>query len=268
MTNEKLAALIAEGGNDEVIPLLWEKIKNFAYMLSDREYKRREEQFIRAGIETQDIKQAAFPAMIKATASFNADRGSFVNYYTFFFKTAVSQLLKSNRALNESTSLDAVSEDLDGNSAGLYDVIGDSTAEEAFKNADKKLYLEAASAELKKALRKLPEKERFVIYEIFFEEKTMHEVAKQLNCSLQNISQIKSKAFRALRSDSEIRRLYGEYERVSYIQSFSKFRYSPEYFEMTERINRLEQKGYLSYGKRQAMLYLAEQKYKKKRGAV
>lgn len=35
MTNEQLAAFIKQGGNDELIPILWERIRKIMYMKSD-----------------------------------------------------------------------------------------------------------------------------------------------------------------------------------------------------------------------------------------
>ena len=50
MTNEQLAELIGQGGNDELIPLLWEKVRRLVYMQCDRIYRRAPERFISHGI--------------------------------------------------------------------------------------------------------------------------------------------------------------------------------------------------------------------------
>lgn len=44
MTNEMLAGFIQQGGNDELIPLLWDNVKVLVYTLSDRLYRAYSEQ--------------------------------------------------------------------------------------------------------------------------------------------------------------------------------------------------------------------------------
>lgn len=39
MTNEHLAEFIQQGGNDELIQILWNNVKKIVYMLSDKIYK-------------------------------------------------------------------------------------------------------------------------------------------------------------------------------------------------------------------------------------
>ena len=50
MTNEQLAAFIKQGGNDELIPILWERIRKLMYMKSDKVYGALESRFIQCGV--------------------------------------------------------------------------------------------------------------------------------------------------------------------------------------------------------------------------
>lgn len=50
MTNEQLAAFIKQGGNDELIPILWERIRKLMYMKSDKVYSALQNRFIRCGV--------------------------------------------------------------------------------------------------------------------------------------------------------------------------------------------------------------------------
>ena len=46
MTNEQLAAFIKEGGNDELIPILWERVRKLMYMKSDKVYRAMQSRFV------------------------------------------------------------------------------------------------------------------------------------------------------------------------------------------------------------------------------
>ena len=39
MTNEQLASFIKQGGSDELIPILWERVRPIFYKFADRYYK-------------------------------------------------------------------------------------------------------------------------------------------------------------------------------------------------------------------------------------
>lgn len=54
---------------------------------------------------------------------------------------------------------------------------------------------------LRKAIKKLPDREKLVIQLIFYEELPMREVAKILNCSISRVAQLKSNALKKLREE-------------------------------------------------------------------
>ena len=66
MTNEQLAAFIKQGGNDELIPILWERIRKIMYMKSDRVYSALQSRFIQCGYDVWDLKQSCYTAFLKA----------------------------------------------------------------------------------------------------------------------------------------------------------------------------------------------------------
>ena len=260
MSSDELAVLI-KSGNEEFIPLLWDKIKKYAYMLSGKDYERKQERYNNAGIELWDIKQTAYIAYTEAIKGYDSTKGSFTTYYTYQFKSAVQSLLRGNKALNNSTSLDELRDNQDGEEMSLYEVIEDSSAQndfEYFETNDHNIYI---SRTLSYCIALLPPVPRLVIKGYYFDNKTLKELAAELEESVQSISRAKSKAINQLRNNPKIKALYNEYRSASKLRTLTRFEYSPEYFEIREEIRRIEKQQYLSYGKRQAMLFLAERKF-------
>lgn len=55
MTNEMLAQFIQEGGNDELIPILWEKVRKLLYVKADRFYSLYKSACDGSGVDVWDI---------------------------------------------------------------------------------------------------------------------------------------------------------------------------------------------------------------------
>lgn len=60
MTNEALAALIQQGGNDELLPVLWEKTAKLLYKISAQTYTLYKDTMKQHGIEPEDLNQEAY----------------------------------------------------------------------------------------------------------------------------------------------------------------------------------------------------------------
>lgn len=153
-----LAEFIKQGGNDELIPLLWDKIQKLMFLKSDTIYRLKKDSFDKAGIELWDIRQACYPAFLKALEGYKPEQGhKFTSYLTYPFKTAVNELLGirgKKELLNECISLDKPVVQPDGGECSLSDIIPDYTAQEAFErieaNDDTRI--------LHQAISKLPER--------------------------------------------------------------------------------------------------------------
>lgn len=262
MSSDELAVLITSG-NDEFIPLLWDKIKKYAYMLSGKDYEQKQERYSNAGIELWDIKQTAYIAYTEAIKGYDNTKGAFTTYYTYQFKSAVQSLLRGNKALNNSTSLDEPRENQGGEEISLYEVIEDSSAQNDFRDFETNDHNIYISRTLADCIALLPQIQRLIIKGYYFDNKTLKELAVELAESTQSISRIKNKAINQLRSNPKIKALYNEYRSASRLRALTRFEYSPEYFEISREIEKIEKRQFLSYGKRQALLYLAEQKFLK-----
>lgn len=258
MTNELLAEYIQQGGNDELIPILWEKVRKLLYMKSESLYRLHKDSCSRRGVEAWDIKQASYTAFLEAIKAYKPESGNkFTSYLNYPFKNAVNELLglrtsrTTNEPLNNSTSLDKpIDESSDGDVISLLDTIADDTSLDFIDNMETAAIGETVRA----VVETLPERYKSVIQARYWEGLTLQAIADRLSVSCENVRGREAKALRILRSNKIIRLLYRDMQQHNRYCSFSWFRTSPEFYET---LKRLDQKP-LSYGQRQAELYAAQ----------
>lgn len=96
MTNEQLASFIKQGGNDELIPILWERIRKLMYMKSDRVYSALQRRFVQCGVDVWNLKQSCYIAFLKAVEGYKPNgKNKFTSYLSYPFENVVREL---NRA--------------------------------------------------------------------------------------------------------------------------------------------------------------------------
>ena len=200
MTNEQLATFIKQGGNDELIPILWERIRKLMYMKSDRVYSTLQSRFNQCGYDVWDLKQSCYTAFLKAIEGYKPESGNkFTAYLSYPFRNAVNELLgvrtHKHEPLNDCTSLDVPlkEEEPDGNA--LVDMIADETA----VNAPERVELADDYRVLHEAVERLKEPVNHVISEYYFHDKKMPQIAKEMGISIERVRQYKAKGLRRLR---------------------------------------------------------------------
>lgn len=258
MTNELLAQYIQQGGNDELIPILWEKVRKLLYSKSDSLYRLYKESCSRRGVEMWDIRQASYTAFLEAIKAYKPETGNkFTSYLNYPFKNAVNELLglrtsrTTNEPLNNSTSLDKpLDESMDGDVISLLDTIADDTSLDFIDNME----TNAVADTVRAVVDTLPEQYRSVIQAHYWEGLTLRAIADRLSVSCENVRAREAKVMRMLRSNKIMRLLYKDMQQHNRYCSFSWFKISPEYYET---LKRLDQKP-LSYGQRKAELYAAQ----------
>jgi RNA polymerase sigma factor, sigma-70 family len=258
MTNEQLAVFIRQGNSDELIPVLWEKVRKILYLKSEQFYRLHETACSRRGVELWDIKQVSYTAFLEAIKAYKPEDGNkFTSYLNYPFKTAVNELLglrtsrTANEPLNNSTSLDKPLDDSsDSDVISLLDTIADNTSLDFIDNME----TNAVGDTVRAVVDTLSEPYKCVIRAFFFEGTSLSDIAKQLEISSERVRQLKRKALELLRKNKILRELYNDMQQHDRSCSFSWFRTSPEYFAMLKRLD----KKPLSYGRRQAELYTAQ----------
>ena len=111
MTNEQLAALIGTGEADELQPILWDKVRGFFILLSNKYASQHAGRCKQCGITADDIRQESYFAMldaIKAYCNRPAEQSDykFISYCGFPFKSHAGALLgyKTNKQYHQAVS--------------------------------------------------------------------------------------------------------------------------------------------------------------------
>ncbi len=209
MTNEVLAEYIQQSGNDELIPILWEKVRKLLYMKSDKFYRLHQVSCDRSGLDKWDIRQVSYIAFLEAVKAYKSDSGcKFTSFLEYPFKKVVRELLgirtTKREPLNECSSLDAQIESSEGDSCSILDLIADDTALEFVEEVSERSEAET----IRQIVDTLPEPYRSIIQAHYFEGLTLKEIAERLSVSGTRVRQRELKALAMLRQNDLLRKLY------------------------------------------------------------
>ena len=213
MTNEQLAAFIKQGGNEELIPILWERIRKLMYMKSDRVYSALQSRFNQCGYDVWDLKQSCYTAFLKAIEGYKPESGNkFTAYLSYPFRTAVQELTgmrtqkQKQEPLNSCASLDMPLNKDEPEKLTLADTIADDNA----VNAPERVELEDDYRVLHEAVDRLKEPQNRVINAYYFENKSLKDIGAEMRISPERVRQYKAKGLRCLRCSPLLKQLYRE----------------------------------------------------------
>lgn len=217
LTNEQLFDFIKDG-NEDLKPVLWERVKNLAYMLSSRFYTKNMELCRSRGLEEWDIKQLSYLAYASLFESYNTEK----KYgYTTALGYALSRQLrealgKGADTLNRiASSLDEIiGDEEDGRT--VADLIADEDSSAPFEQIEDSSERESISRTLHEAIETLNEQEQGVINGRYFREKTFEELSQEMNISGERVRQVEARALRNLRKPKILRRLNDDLGYSSY----------------------------------------------------
>lgn len=213
MTNEQLAAFIKQGGNDELIPILWERIRKLMYMKSDRVYSALQSRFNQCGYDVWDLKQSCYTAFLKALEGYKPESGNkFTAYLSYPFRTVVQELTgvrtkqQKQEPLNSCESLDMPLNNDEPEKLTLADTIADDNA----VNAPERVELADDYRVLHEAVDRLKEPLNRVINAYYFENKSLKEISEELGVCYQTANTYRHNALRCLRCSPLLKQLYRE----------------------------------------------------------
>ena len=227
LTNEQLAEFIQQGGNDDLKPVLWERVRRLLYMRSSRYFRHYTNYCNEHSVTEWDLKQQAYPAYEDALKSFDSGRGKFTTILVFNFRKSIRQLFK-NDLLNTADSLDRIIDTGDGGGdTALIDFIADDTAESPFELIEENSQKEETARILRKCVDSLEEREKAVINGYFYNGETLESIGNAFGISGARVQQIRDKALRNMFVMPEIQKLgdeYGYTARAVYHDSLTSFR--------------------------------------------
>ncbi len=258
MTNEQLAELAQDPDNSELVPVLWDKVKDLLYMKAQRVYTARTAAFQRHGVELADIRQGCYMAFLDALKGYKPESGAkFSAYLNYPFKTMLADLTHTRTSkqepLNSAVSIDKPIFDK-GEAATLGDVLPCDTDIET--DVLDQLEQDEERRAVRDAVARLPEREREAVTLFYFEGLTLQEIAHRWGCSYQNVAGFKAAGLRNLRRSPLLQQLYREYKAHSRWKQVQRLENRPECFQLVQEMRERQAQGeYISYGKYQATLY-------------
>ncbi len=207
MTNEQLAGFIKQGGNDELIPLLWERVRKLMHMLSNRYFAAYSDRLTACGITAEDIRAAAYPAFLRAVDGFNEKKG-------FKFASYLHYPLKNEIRRSEMTAIPTATE--------LIDLIPDKAVFDFVERVERDSLCGAVRA----AVAKLDPEYREYINKRFYKGMTYKEIAAERGTSLQAARQYESNLMHKLRQNDDFIRINKELHLSSLVCALYKNSYS------------------------------------------
>ena len=211
MNNEQLAGFIKQGGNDEFIPILWERVRNLMYKKADEVYRAYEQRFRQCGVDVWDLKQSSYAAFLKAIEGYKPERETkFTTYLSYPFKNMTAELLgartqkQKNEPLNTCTSLDVPLNDEEPEGNTLADIIEDENAVDAVAMVEQ----ETEYRILHEVVNGLKYPQNYVINKYYFDNWTFTHIGDILHVSTERVSQIRQKALANLRKSLALRQIY------------------------------------------------------------
>lgn len=233
MTNEQLAAFIKQGGNDELLPILWENVQKLMYMKADKAYKAYTERFKQCGVELWDVRQSCYMAFLQAVKGYDSSKGyKFTAYLSYPFKTTISELLgnRGNCKKNPLDNCESLQQIIGGEDDDLLliDTIKDDTAVDVQRVLD----LESDGEVIRKEVAKLSPIQRQVVEMHYFDNVEFTKIAEHFGLSYSRILQIRNDAFKKLRRSDTMQRLWNEIGREYHSKGFVR----PDEYYLKEEI--------------------------------
>lgn len=244
MTNEQLAELIGQGGNDELLPLLWEKMRKLYILWSGKYYTAHKERCDLCGITADDIRQESYLSMLEAVKAYTSRSDEhretlFSTFCHFPFKKHATKLIgmhtsrTRNEPLNQHiTSLDNPLTDKNGETDDtLLTLIPDNEAEQPFRDIENADYSRLIRETVAEELKENP-KELDVIERRYYNGETLTQIAADYEVTHERIRQIEYKALRRLRKSKAIR----NFQEISCYKHVSISSYQRTHISAVEKV--------------------------------
>lgn len=221
-----MLAQLARRGNEAALAQLWEINRPVLHTMFWRWYDRNRSIADAAGLTLEDFEQEGFFAVKRAAEYHDPEKGAFLTALQYSVKHQIREATIGGHGrymtteegktvrlpadpLSSASSLD---EQLpsDDDDRTIADMVADPAAVQEFESLEKSLYLETLRPVLDKALEKLTEQQRKVIFQRFYEKLSLRQAAELDGVTRERVRQIEQNALRAMRRNASLRRFYGE----------------------------------------------------------
>lgn len=209
MTNEQLAGFIQQGGNDELLPLLWDKTRLLIYKKCGelwRSYSAKLELF---GYSLDDLRQEGYNALIFAVKSYKNDKEyKLSSYLNYALKNVIRDMLSGSSDVLNLVGTQSLEQPLGESDSGepllIADIIPDENAAAVYGEIER---LDEFNA-LYEAVDNLPPNLREIIREYYFKQRTFKQIGERHGFSLDRAYQLHNKAIGELRKNRALKAVY------------------------------------------------------------
>lgn len=195
-------------GHEDLIPELWNEVKGliryFAISFC------RQWDCSKFGIELDDLVQEGYFAMLDTLRKHDPEKGSFNTLFAYDLRRRFQDAIgrtgrKRGDLLNHCLSLDAEIDPSECNGDSLYELVPDGY--DYTGPVEQKIYIQQLHEELEKILSSIPADEAEVIKAVYYENKTLAEIADSQSQTRENVRQRKDRGLRNIRKSKYIREL-------------------------------------------------------------
>lgn len=213
----------------DVIAELWARLCGYYAAKARRYYLRHSSACMRRGVEVDDLVSVGFFALIHSAESYRFENDvPFIAYLHYALRTEYAALLnyKSSKpdALDSACDLDAEIAGTDG--LTFADTVRDDSALD-FLELDG---MREDAEIVRREVGKLPNKQRTVIEQRYFQNRTLAEIGKTLDCSGEYIRQIEKNAIKSLSDNAVLFEIWRENGRHLHEQTNNRMRWKNRAF--------------------------------------
>ena len=205
MTNEEMTIKIQAGERDLLLPL-WEQNKGF---IAQQAIRRIYATDGLGGVDTEDLIQSGFFALLNAVQSYKPDSGyKFTTFLTYHLKTSFAEAA-GYRSSKRDPLLSCVSLDTPLDDSPDADTLLDLQPDERdlIDDAEQRIWIEQLHAALDRAMQQLPELEQKTLASHYWEGHTREEVGNIFGLDYKSVLSLENKAINRLRQSRHRREL-------------------------------------------------------------
>ncbi len=211
MTCEQLAEFIQQGGNEELLPLLWDKTRILIYKKCAQFWQFYGERLTLHGYSLDDFKQEGYNALLLAVKGYNgAKEYKFTTYLNYALKRILRGLLSGGSDVLNQSGTESLNKPLGESSDGEPLLVGDIVPDERAVAAYEDIERLDEYTILYEAIDALPSELRDVIRTYYFEGLTYQRIGELHGYSADRARQIVRVALQRLRNNPKVRAAYAE----------------------------------------------------------
>lgn len=213
MSNEEIAVRI-QAGETDLMEQLWIGVEKLV---------RREANRVsgatggKCGVDSDDLYQCGYLAMVAAVETFNPENGSFANWLILYLKTAFAEATGRRTTkdrmepLNNSVSLDKpLGDEADG--ASFVDLVPDPAAAATMDSIEDKLWRDQLHEAMEGVLAELPEEQSAVLRCRYYEGQTLAAAAEKLETTAEEVRKLEKISLKELRHPRLAKRIRPFYD--------------------------------------------------------